>query len=139
MSKRGNGIIIVMIFIFLLFFILSMISFYILHFESNLIIDKVKQDVFYIVQNAFFSINKNDFKYYSYKIDENLMKQRINSLIYLNYNDKVKVNSIKYDYAKNMVYIHYEIEFEPVVFKNDIGNRKITLEDNIKLKSMEVK
>lgn len=139
MNKKGNGIIIVMIFIFLLFFILSMISFYILHFELNLIIDKVKQDVFYIVQNAFFSINKSDFKYYSYGIDEIVMKQRINSLINLNYNDKVKINSIKYDYVKNTVYIKYEIEFDSVVFRNAIGNKKITLEDNIKLKSMEVK
>ena len=138
--KKGNSIIIVMIFIFLIVFILSMLAFYLLYYQSNLIISKVRQDMFYIVQNTSFSINKNNFKYYNYEIDENLMKQKINTLINLNYNGKVTINNIIYDYSKNAVNISYTIHFKPVVFTSIIGNTKdINLSDQIKIKSMEVK
>ena len=138
--KKGNSIIIVMIFIFLIVFILSIMAFYLLYYQSNLIISKVRQDMFYIVQNTFFSINKHNFKYYNYEIDESLMKQKINTLINLNYNGKVDINNLTYDYSKNAVIVNYTIHFNPVVFTSIIDDTKdINLSDQIKIKGMEVK
>ena len=83
-SKRGNILIIwiclAMVVVMFIFF-----NMYVLYSQVDLQINEVRKDIFYIVQNSFFSMDMNEFKYYSYKVDINVMKDKISELIYLNY------------------------------------------------------
>ena len=72
-SKRGNILIIwiclAMVVVMFIFF-----NMYVLYSQVDLQINEVRKDIFYIVQNSFFSMDMNEFKYYSYKVDSNVMK-----------------------------------------------------------------
>ncbi len=137
-SKRGNILIIwiclAMVVVMFIFF-----NMYVLYSQVDLQINEVRKDIFYIVQNSFFSMDMNEFKYYSYKVDSNVMKDKISELIYLNYKNRVNVESVSYDFNNNNVLIKYNVNFYPVVFKNLIGESlQFNFVDNVKLKNMEV-
>lgn len=137
-SKRGNILIIwiclAMVVVMFVFF-----NMYVLYSQVDLQINEVRKDIFYIVQNSFFSMDMNEFKYYSYKVDSNVMKDKISELIYLNYKNRVNVESVSYDFNNNNVLIKYNVNFYPVVFKNLIGESlQFNFVDNVKLKNMEV-
>lgn len=140
MSKKRGNVLFVMIFIALVFITVILMQVYILYMQINTSVYKVREDIFYIVQNSYFSLDKEELKYYDYKINEELMIKKIKDIVKLNYSDFVKINNIKYDYLKNEIKINYTIHFSPIVFKMMIGEiRNINFEDNIKLKNMEVK
>lgn len=140
MSKKRGNVLFVMIFIALVFIIVILMQVYILYMQINTSVYKVREDIFYIVQNSYFSLDKEELKYYDYKINEEQMIKKIKDIVKLNYSDFVKINNIKYDYLKNEIKINYTIYFSPIVFKMMIGETKnINFEDNIKLKNMEVK
>lgn len=140
MSKKRGNVLFVMIFIALVFITVILMQVYILYMQINTSVYKVREDIFYIVQNSYFSIDKEELKYYDYKINEEQMINKIKDIVKLNYSDFVKINNIKYDYLKNEIKINYTIYFSPIVFKMMIGKTKnINFEDNIKLKNMEVK
>ena len=140
MSKKRGNVLFVMIFIALVFITVILMQVYILYMQINTSVYKVREDIFYIVQNSYFSLDKEELKYYDYKINEELMIKKIKDIVKLNYSDFVKINNIKYDYLKNEIKINYTIQFSPIVFKMIIGEiRNINFEDNIKLKNMEVK
>lgn len=140
MNKKRGNILFIMVFIGFVLIILILMQVYILYIQINSFVYPIKQNIFYIVQNTYFSIDKESLKYYDYKVNEDLMIKKINSIIKLNYNNCVSINDIKYDYLKNEIKINYTVHFSPIVFKNIIGKTKdINFEDNIKLKNMEVK
>lgn len=137
-NKRGNVLVIFLCFS-LIFIIFILFNVYVLYEQVDLQVYSVKNDMFYIVQNSIFSLDKSELKYYNYKVNESTLLEKINKIIYLNYNGRVNVYYVSYDYEKNNVNIKYGIDFYPVVFKNIIGEKiRINLVDNIKLKNMEV-
>lgn len=137
MRKQGNIEIIFLLFVTVILIILSF-SLYMLYTQIVTYIIPIKQDLFYIVQNSYFSLNQNDLEYSTYYIDSNKLRDKVNDILNINY-DNCKLKNIYYNYDKNKVFIEINVNIVPVVFKNKIGNFNITIKDEIKLKTMEVK
>lgn len=138
-KKRGN-ICIIWLSLFIVIFLIIFFNLFMSYVQITTMIYPIRKNIFYVVQNSYFSANKEDLKYYNYVIDDKELYAKINSLITLNYKGKVKINKLKYDNQTNKVYINYSVYFNPIVFKNILGEQRIIVfEDNIKLKNMEVK
>lgn len=135
--KRGNIEIIFLIFIITILILISFII-YILYTQIVSYIVPIKQDLFYIVQNAYFSLNQSSLEYGDYIMDNEKLKNKVNQVIKANY-PKAKLISIYYDYNENKVHIEIMVEINPIVLKNNIKDIKLKIKDVIKLKTMEVK
>lgn len=135
--KKGN---IEVFFITILFMILiiSISVIYILYIQINTYIYPIKQDVFYIVQNSYMSLNKEKLSYYEYDVDAEELNQRIKNLIELNY-DNVEIEKINYNVDLNKIEITISVNIKPILLTNQIGNINLKINDTIKLKMMEVK
>lgn len=135
--KKGN---IEVFFITILFMIMiiSISVMYILYIQINTYIYPIKQDVFYIVQNSYMSLNKEKLSYYEYDVDAEELNQRIKNLIELNY-DNVEIEKINYNGDLNKIEVTVLVNFKPVLLTNQIGNINLKINDTIKLKMMEVK
>ena len=135
--KKGN---IEVFFITILFMILiiSISVIYILYIQINTYIYPIKQDVFYIVQNSYMSLNKEKLSYYEYDVDVEELNQRIKNLIELNY-DNVEIEKINYNGDLNKIEVTILVNFNPILLTNQIGNVNLRINDTIKLKMMEVK
>lgn len=135
--KKGN---IEVFFITILFMILiiSISVIYILYIQINTYIYPIKQDVFYIVQNSYMSLNKEKLSYYEYDVDVEELNQRIKNLIELNY-DNVEIEKINYNVDLNKIEITISVNIKPILLTNQIGNINLKINDTIKLKMMEVK
>lgn len=117
--------------------IISMSVIYILYIQINTYVYPIKQDIFYIVQNAYISLNKEKLSYYEYDINEFELNERITELMNLNHNN-VNVEKIEYNENSNEVEIIVLVNFKPILLTNQIGNVKLKIKDTIKLKMMEV-
>lgn len=138
-SKRGNvEIIFLTIFVVILLIILS--ATYICYLQINSIIYPIKQDLFYIVQNSYFSLDKEELSYSNYEINEVELRMKIDRIISLNYpNKNVKIENVSFNKLTETVDIEIEIILRPIILSNKIGSLKIFMVDKIKLKNMEVK
>ncbi|MCX8075068.1 MAG: hypothetical protein N2749_05730 [Clostridia bacterium] len=138
-KKRANIEIIVIFLSFFMCIVILTMS-YLLYVCINKVVYPIKQDIFYIVQNAFLSLNREDLEYSKYSVNEQLLTQKITELLKLNY-PKYDINTqkIKYNYNTNVVEI--EIKFKlntPVIIKNK-SIFYISIKDSVKLKNMEVR
>lgn len=136
-NKKGNiEILFLTLIVFFLIVIFSVL--YILYVQINTFVYPIKQDLFYIVQNAYLSLNKDELSYYNYDIDEDVLNDKVAQIINLNY-DNVNLVSLKYNKITRNVDIIVNIKIKPVVLSNKIGDINLKVKDNIKLKMMEVK
>lgn len=135
-GKKGN-IYIVCLTLFIL--IITIITFMILmlNVQINTEIYAIKQDLFYIVQNSLLSLNDNELSYGVYLVDEKELKERISSIIKNNYDGKATLENIKYLEGENRVYIEILLNLEPIVLSSKIGNVKLKVNDEVKLKLLE--
>lgn len=137
--KKGSiEITIMMIFIIIICILLTVV--YLLYWQVNTVLSSMKVDIFYICQNSYFSLNKEELAYSNYEIDLELLNEKITKLLKLNYyNNNVKINNINYDYKNKEIKIDIDVEIIPLALEQIIGRVKINIKDNIKLKLMEVK
>lgn len=136
-TKKGN---IEIVFLLLLFTLLVIMSFciYILQIQVATYVLPPKQDLFYIVQNAYLSLDSGKLEYNQYDMDEQALKQRVEEILYLNYH-YCHLDQISYNQSEKTVDIEISVDIEPIVLKNYIGSLKRKIKDTIKLKTMEVK
>lgn len=138
-SKKGNIEIIFLILI-ILFILLIMCIIFILYIQINSNIYVIKNDLFYIVQNAYFSLNSEELAYNNYDINNDKLNRDIQYLLNLNFpNNKIVYNSIIYDQNDNFVIIDLDLIIEPLILKDIIESFRVNIKDKIKLKLMEVK
>lgn len=136
-KTSGNVEIIFLMFIFSILIIVSFIL-YTIYVQINTYIIPIKQDLFYIVQNSYFSLSQSNLEYNDYAVDNNKLKDRVSKILKLNY-PNVTLNNINYNYSENKVYVEVIVNVNPVVLSNYIGNIKIKMKDVVKLKMLEVK
>ena len=136
-NKKGS---IEIIFLFIIVTILIIITFciYILYIQITTQVTPIKQDMFYIVQNAYFSLNKESLEYNDYKIDNYKLYNKVNDILISNH-PEVTLEKIYYYSIENCVYVEITVIVKPIVFKDYIGNIKLKIKDTIKLKMMDVK
>ena len=118
--------------------IIIIISLFIMYiFQINFEIYKVKKDLFYIVQNVYISLDENEIIYNNYEFDIDNMKSKIQILINKNLNNSnnVKIESLKYE--NSYIYIKLSISIKPII--DIFKETKITIDDKIKVKLLEVK
>lgn len=135
-KKIGNIEIVFMLFLFMIMMILSFII-YMLYTQIMTYVLPPKQDLFYIVQNAYLSLNKNELEYNYYEIDENTLRQKVEQILSLNYT-YCKLDNIIYYKDQNKVFVEITVFIEPIILKDYLGNFKLKIKDIIKLKMMEV-
>lgn len=137
-SKLGSAQILILMIIIIIFLITISIII-LLYFQINKIVYPIKQDLFYIVQNSYLSIDKENLSMSNYKIDSEILKYKIEQLMINRYpNTKVILKSIKYDDINNKVNIEIILDIEPIVLKSNIKTIKLLIKDTIKLNEMEV-
>lgn len=134
--KKGNIEVtfLSMIFVFL---IIVLMTVYFLHMQINLQIYPIKQDIFYIVQNSYFSMDINELAFNNYVVDEKILKEKIQNLININY-DNVVIEQLEFDKSIKKVKIKLKVSVSPIILKNYIGDINIMVYDEIKLKTMDV-
>jgi flagellar basal body-associated protein FliL len=135
-SKKGNVQIVFLTLVIILILFLLSIS-YILYFQINSCIYGIKQDIFYIVQNLYLSLNSDELKMYNYVVDKAKMKEKVETLIKTNY-DNVEIENLIYDEDNNYVILDIKITIKPVALSKKIGYLKLRLREKVKLKMMEV-
>ena len=134
--KKGNIEVtfLSMIFVFL---IIVLMTVYFLHMQINSQIYPIKQDIFYIVQNSYFSMDINELAFNNYVVDEKILKEKIQNLININY-DNVVIEQLEFDKNIKKVKIKLKVSVSPIILKNYIGDINIMVYDEIKLKTMDV-
>lgn len=132
--KEGNMYIILVFIFVMLLIILTTYAIYI-HIKINKEIYPIKKDIFYIVQNAYLALDKEELAYYRYKVDKDEFRNKIIKLLELNYNEKeIKVKKLEYDEIDNEVEIY--ISFEVDILN---GHKKeVSIKERVKLSLMEV-
>lgn len=134
--KKGNIEVTFLSMIFVFLIIVLMIV-YFLHMQINLQIYPIKQDIFYIVQNSYFSMDINELAFNNYVVDEKILKEKIQNLININY-DNVVIEQLEFDKNIKKVKIKLKVSVSPIILKNYIGDINIMVYDEIKLKTMDV-
>lgn len=134
--KKGNIEVTFLSMIFVFLIIVLMIV-YFLHMQINLQIYPIKQDIFYIVQNSYFSMDINELAFNNYVVDEKILKEKIQNLINIDY-DNVVIEQLEFDKNIKKVKIKLKVSVSPIILKNYIGDINIMVYDEIKLKTMDV-
>lgn len=134
--KKGNIEVTFLSMIFVFLIIVLMIV-YFLHMQINLQIYPIKQDIFYIVQNSYFFMDINELAFNNYVVDEKILKEKIQNLININY-DNVVIEQLEFDKNIKKVKIKLKVSVSPIILKNYIGDINIMVYDEIKLKTMDV-
>lgn len=136
-NRKGSIEIVFLTFIICIFIILSFIV-YILYVQITTYVIPIKQDLFYIVQNSYFSLNQNKLEYEDYIVNNNELRKRVHKILSINH-PEVILSNIYYNYNNNKIYVEIIINIKPIVLGEYIKNIKIKIKDTIKLKMMEVK
>ncbi len=137
-NKKSGNLQIIIIFLFIIFIIIYTFSFIIINIQINSLIYPIKQDIYYIAQNAILAMDAEELSYYKYEIDNNKLEYLIESLISKNYNN-VKIDELYYNNETNYLNIKLDVVIQPLLFKKIIGeNINIKIEENIRVKLMEV-
>ena len=131
-GRKGKASIVLIIFIILLMqLLLISISLY----KNNLIINRVKDVVYYSLQNIITEFNMDELSYSEYSYDKDKVIEKITNVIYKNINkyesSLIKIENI--DYINNDVTIKYSLELKFI-------NKKInkTVLERYKVKLMEI-
>lgn len=136
LEKKGSiEIIFVSFFVICLLLIFSTI--FLLYTQINSSVYRIKQDISYIVQNAYMSFNNDELAYFNYVINEDELKSRVNTLITKNYTN-VELQNLYYDKNNNVINIEVLIKVKPVIFSSVIGDINLTVKDGVKLKLMDI-
>ena len=104
-------------------------------YKNNLIINRVKDVVYYSLQNIITEFNMDELSYSEYSYDKDKVIEKITNVIYKNINkyesSLIKIENI--DYINNDVTIKYSLELKFI-------NKKInkTVLERYKVKLMEI-
>lgn len=136
-SKKGSVEI-----LFLSIFVISCIAMLAVYgmmiAQINAQVYPIKQDVFYVVQNAYFALNKEELSYENYVVDEKVLFEKVSYLFAQNYNN-VQVQNIRIHTALQQIEVVLEVTIKPVLLSDFIGDITITIKDKVNIKMMEVK
>ncbi len=138
MNKRKKGSVeIIALCVMMLILIIIFISIYLLYLQINTYVYPIKEDIYYIVQNSFLSLSKEELAYSNYFVDEELMFKKVDTILKLNHKE-AELKSLKYNVDNNYVDVEIVINIKPVIMYKKIGNIKLKLNDRVKIKLMEV-
>lgn len=110
---------------------------YLLASQINISVLPIKQDLFYIVQNAYLSLDNKELEYSSYYVDESILMDKIQILLMKNH-ENINIESLAYDSNSNKVNIKLKAKIKPVIMSGIIGEIDIYIYDKIKVKLMDV-
>ena len=79
----------------------------------------------------------NELAFNNYVVDEKILKEKIQNLININY-DNVVIEQLEFDKNIKKVKIKLKVSVSPIILKNYIGDINIMVYDEIKLKTMDV-
>ena len=140
MNRKRGSIEIFILSIGIMIMCIILTAVFLLYIQINSCIYNVKSDLFYIAQNAYIAVNRDELIYSNYIIDNNLLEEKIKYLLRQNYpNYNIKINKINYDYLNNNIDLDINLLVQPLVLNKLIGNLNLNIKEKVKLKLMEVK
>lgn len=140
MNRKRGSIEIFILSIGIMIMCIILTAVFLLYIQINSCIYNVKSDLFYIAQNAYIAVNRDELIYSNYVIDNNLLEEKITYLLRQNYpNYNIKINKINYDYLNNNIDLDINLLVEPLVLNKLIGKLNLNIKEKVKLKLMEVK
>lgn len=135
-NKKGNSLILITFFIFFIVIFCIILLFITSTFQVWVNTSKIKSDLFYIVNNSYITFNNKELSYNNYVVNREYMKFNIEKLLNSNTSNNVIVEQL--NYTNNNVYVKVKTRFKPLLKINNNEYIYITIEDNIKLKMLEV-
>lgn len=136
MRKKGS-IEILCLTLFMTIMILITGTLYFLYMQINGQVMPIRKDIFYIVQNAFFSLKPEELAYENYVVDQSELSQRITTLITNSYH-YVSVEEVLYHETQKQVALTLRVTVTPILLSRNIGNISLVLHEKVKLRNMEV-
>lgn len=140
MNRKRGSIEIFILAMFIIFTCIILSAIFLLYIQINSVIYSIKSDIFYIAQNGYLAADYQELAYSNYKIDNQILEEKIAQLIRLNHpNYNIDINNIAYNQSTNNIIVDIDLVIEPIVMENIIGDITLNIRENVKLKLMEVK
>lgn len=125
--------------------IIILASVFLVYYQLNVILETVRQDLFYAAKNAIHSFDLQDLAYKKYTVDENQTKEIIEYLLNKNYTEnngaitKIEVKKIDIQMVGNKVNLKIQIEvnFNSVIAV--LGNKEhsFRMNETVKIALMD--
>lgn len=140
-GKQGNVFISVGIIILVIIFVIT----FLLYCQVNIVIENVRQDLFYASNNALLSFDAQELSYNKYMIDEAKIKQIIESILNKNYAQTeggiTKIQVIQLDILNEQdkvnIKIQVEVNFESVINIAGKNEHSFKMYEDIRISLLE--
>lgn len=140
MNRKRGSIEVVILTTTILLMCIVFTAVFLLYIQINSCIYNIKSDLFYIAQNGYIAADYEELAYSNYKVDNIVLQEKITELLRLNHpNYTIYVDKINYDNVTNNIVIDIDLLIKPLVLKNLIGDIKLNIRENVKLKLLEVR
>lgn len=141
LSKRGNALISVGLIVLIIIFAITFLVYY----QVNTIIETVRQDLFYVANNAILSFDLKDLSYKQYTVNENKTKQVIEEILNRNYSStngsitKIEITNLKIIENKDKVEVNMSVKVKFRMIINILGKNEheFTINENITISLMD--
>ena len=142
-SKQGNVIVVIGIYILIIIFL----TVFLVKYQTNIIIENIKLDLFYAARGAILAFNNQELVYRQYEIDENKTRSIIQEVLERNYlKENGSVNNItivdlqiRYEKEYVKVFVEVEVTFRSVVNLFGKNEHKFKVKEEVKISLMEYK
>ncbi len=142
-SKQGNVIVVIGIYILIIIFL----TVFLVKYQTNIIIENIKLDLFYAARGAILAFNNQELVYRQYEIDENKTRSIIQEVLERNYlKENGSVNNItivdlqiRYEKEYVKVFVEAEVIFRGVVNLFGKNEHKFKVKEEVKISLMEYK
>ena len=142
-SKQGNVIVVIGIYILIIIFL----TVFLVKYQTNIIIENIKLDLFYAAREAILAFNNQELVYRQYEIDENKTRSIIQEVLERNYlKENGSVNNItivdlqiRYEKEYVKVFVEAEVIFRGVVNLFGKNEHKFKVKEEVKISLMEYK
>ena len=142
-SKQGNVIVVIGIYILIIIFL----TVFLVKYQTNIIIENIKLDLFYAARGAILAFNNQELIYRQYEIDGNKTRSIIQEVLERNYlKENGSVNNItivdlqiRYEKEYVKVFVEAEVIFRGVVNLFGKNEHKFKVKEEVKISLMEYK
>lgn len=140
-NKQGNMIIAVGLIILVLIFAVT----FLLYYQVNIIIENIRQDLFYVSNSSLLSFDTTDLAYGKYTVDVNKTKEIMEYLLNKNHQNgsvkEIKITNLDVTYEKDKVRLDTEIKvkFESVITIGEKNEHEFKMKEQVKIALLEYK
>ena len=141
LKKRGN----IFISIGMIALVVIFASIFFIYYQVNIIVDNIRNDLFYAANDAILSFDLQDLAYKKYTIDESKTKEVIEYILNKNYIEsngsitKIKVTDLGIIYGQDKVNLDIQVQvtFKSVINLLGKNEHSFKIRENVKIALMD--